>query len=125
MVLLLIDDALMVHENVAAWGHSTFGIPRMIAELGFVSGLALIVFSLLFISRAKAKGVAKTQATVLILLMVLLGIFGVGVDAIHAVLNSIFASYLLHSVLAVVENGGELIATSLIAAQSLLIRQLK
>lgn len=116
---LLVDDSMKIHERggiaisdqlgfVAAFGLRAQDFGEL--AVTFIAAAGFLAFILLTYLRG---GSSFRQTTVhLILFMVLLGLFGVVVDAVHVALK---LGWQVSVFLAHVEDGGEMIVMSLIA----------
>ncbi len=119
---LLVDDALEIHETVgkliAGYFPTTppFGIrPQDLGEIT-VTCIAGGIFSvLIFLAYIRGSEAFRKATHNLVLLIVALVFFGVFIDLVHVVAHfSDSISWKVTAVLAVVEDGGEMIVASLI-----------
>jgi hypothetical protein len=119
--LMLYDDSHSLHERLgeqlaAAWAlPSVFGLrPQDLGELTFAATVAVLMLSLLLVVDVVERGAATAHTLNIVLLLAALAVCGVLVDAVHVI--AYFSGSRLAWVLAVMEDGGELLVMSLIAA---------
>jgi hypothetical protein len=119
--LMLYDDSHSLHEGVgedlaAAWAlPGVFGLrPQDLGELLFAAAVGVLTVSLLLAVNAFERGAAAAHTLNVVLLLAALAVCGVLVDAIHVI--AYFSGSRLAWVLAVIEDGGELLIMSLITA---------
>ncbi|WP_432557399.1 hypothetical protein [Granulicoccus sp. GXG6511] len=116
---LALDDVLQIHENVGAWLAEVLQIPHfglrsyhigelLVAVAAIAVGLGLVLIGCFF-SRPVVRGIFID----ILLLVGLMAFFAVGVDAVHSLLGA-FAP--IEMVLGLVEDGGEMLALSLLVA---------
>ena len=117
-VYLLCDDALTIHETAggllaAAWNFSPmFGLrPQDFGELlvSLAAGFVFVILLVIFYPRSTPD--SRRAAIDLALLLGLLAFFGVAVDLLHVALGGVFPYGWI-----ILEDSGEMIAMSLIAA---------
>jgi len=116
---LLTDDMLSIHEELSYVITDAFQLQDMgmmsgrdLAELlfaGFKGGVSLLVFGLAYL---KADAVRRLHTRYFLLLLLLLAFFGVGVDLLHMMFTDV--GVITNALLAMVEDGGEMIVMSLI-----------
>ncbi|MBL8272147.1 hypothetical protein [Steroidobacter sp.] len=118
---LLLDDAFQFHEQFGKWLAANYSVPVAfglrpddIGELlfaGFIGGVtALLIGFGYWRGDAQARIVSRDIAV----LIVLLAIVGVGVDVVHVI--SYFKAPMLAQFLLILEDGGEMLVVSVIAA---------
>jgi hypothetical protein len=118
-VFLLLDDLFQLHEAIGqalaarvdlpAWGNLR---PGHVGEALFLSTVGAMVGILALLAWRRGRGPERELATVLVGGVALLALFGVAVDLVH----SAASGRLARLVLAVVEEGGEMVAASLVSA---------
>lgn len=126
VLLFLIDDAVQLHERAGGslekrLGGGDSALLAAGGEVLFFALLAVAVFLLLFIARERADLDLRPLITELGALIVVLAVFGVGVDFVHAIQRAVIESEGLNLLLAWLEDGSELFVISLIAAHALQI----
>ncbi|MCU0548574.1 MAG: hypothetical protein MUC48_04430, partial [Leptolyngbya sp. Prado105] len=115
---LLIDDALMIHEKLGAYLSSVMGFPSIWRLRSVDFGELLVsgtvgLFLVVCISIAYRRGDSefrRTSKSLLLFLVVLSG-FGILLDLVHVISPIEF-----NQLLALLEDGGEMIVISAIAA---------
>jgi hypothetical protein len=119
--ILLIDDSFSLHEQVGEWLGMQLGLPAWfglrpqdIGELLFAAVLGLATLTTLAAALARERGEAVAPSIKLALMLGALVVCGVVVDAIHVI--AYFSQSSLAWMLTIVEDGGELLVMSLIAA---------
>lgn len=119
--LMLYDDSHSLHERVgaelaAAWAlPGLFGLrPQDLGELVFALAVGVGTLGVLAVVSARDRGASLVPSINVVLLLAALAVCGVLVDAVHVV--AYFSGSRLSWLLAVVEDGGELLVMSLIAA---------
>jgi hypothetical protein len=122
---LLLDDALQIHEAFGVYLASSFEFAPAIGlravdfgELA-VSGIAAIVFlvSLAFIYVSETGGFRMASRHLLLLLFAL-AFFGIFVDMLHVAVDM---GWRVTWLLGVIEDGGEMVAISLMASYVFLL----
>ena len=110
---LLADDAMQIHEETGAKIGEVLGIaavgslkPGDLGQIIFASACAVALLCVMAVFYQKANRDARRVTITLIAGLLMMGVFGVGCDAIHA-LTAVDA-------LIVVEEGGELLIMSII-----------
>lgn len=113
---LLLDDALRIHETAGLWLANTAGLPalfglrpRDVGELLFAGLVALSLLTMLVLAYQVSNGRARRFSLSLILALLALGFVGVGMDMLEQMVTG---WRVLHEVLIVMEDGGELIVVS-------------
>ncbi len=116
---LACDDALQIHERGGAWVVRELGLPgafglrdQDMGELLVSGGAGIVLFGAIALLHRRSGDDAKHASRDLLLLTGLLVLFGVGFDMLHQLVNDTF----LRAAFVVLEDGGELIAVSLLAA---------
>jgi hypothetical protein len=116
LLILLADNALQVHEQVAATTRRALGISQSIlgpineaVVLGAIAGLVLIVLVLGY--RATSDPAARRFTRHGFVLLVALGLLAVGGDLVHKVVGPDWKTPM-----ALIEEGGELVVMSLLLA---------
>lgn len=127
MLVLLADDLGRLHERTGQEIESWFGdeegtILAALVELGFFAVLAVVVFSLLLAARRRVSSAHRPLATGFVVLVLVLAVFGVGVDFVHTLVGALADGQIVDVVLYLVEDGGEMLLISLIAAHALRTR---
>jgi hypothetical protein len=117
--LMLYDDSHSLHERMgeelaATWVLPGFaGLrPQDVGELLFAAAVGAFTISSLLLVNAHERGAAKAHTLNVVLLLAALAVCGVLVDAIHVIAH--FSGSRFSWVLAVIEDGGELIVMTLI-----------
>lgn len=118
-LFFLLDDFIGIHETIGKvlvqklelmpkfyLRSQDFGEILVVLIVGFVFALMLL---LAFI---KSKNEGKRTSKILFLLVLLLVFFGVGIDMLHSASDHL--SRYLYKILALIEDGGEMIVMSLI-----------
>ena len=114
---LLVDDLFAVHERLGAVIGGRFGLPRLFSlrpqDIGevLVSGSAAAVFSLVIgVGHHRADPPARSISRSLLAGVVILALFGVVLDTIHAMVSHPIGQIALD----VLEDGGEMLTMSVI-----------
>ena len=116
---LLLDDAAQIHESVGFWLGQRFGLPAIaglrpddfgeILFAAFIGGLTIgVVAYTLWRGEPRARQVSRD----ILCLLCVLAFFAVGVDTLHVI--AYFSSSPLSPVLAMIEDGGEMIVISVL-----------
>jgi hypothetical protein len=119
--IMLYDDSQSAHERVGEWLAAAWALPALfglrpqdLGEIVFALSVGLAALVALGAALAREGAAAIVPSINVALLVAALAVFGVIVDALHVV------AYLGDSrwswVLAIVEDGGELVVMSAIAA---------
>lgn len=123
-VLLLSDNAFELHERLGEEASVLFGpaqslfatAPQALGEV-LVFGLGgLMVLAIAVITWRRSSPEHRDMAMPSLVLIGLLGVFGVGVDLVHAAFS---ASYPLDRLFGLIEDGGELVVLSVSCAIAL------
>lgn len=120
---LLLDDALMLHEHWGARLAAAGALPSVAglrpSDLGEVAFLAAWVGPLALagvLTYRRSSGPARRAARVALGALVVLAGFGVGVDVLHEAVLAVVQIDGLHSAFVLLEEGGEMVALSVLAA---------
>lgn len=115
---LFLDDSLQIHEKLGDYLSIKFSLISFfnIGSEGFgeiiVSASACLIFgTLIAISYQFGDRISRNVSKTLIKFLLALAFFGIVVDTLHVIFNN----SLIETLLAIVEDGGELIIMSLIA----------
>lgn len=118
---LLLDDAFQFHEHFGKWLATNFAVPVAfglrpddIGELLFAASIGVVTVLLIGYGYWRGDANARVVSRNTAVLIVLLAGFGVGVDVVHVI--TYFKAPLLAQFLLIAEDGGEMLAVSLIAA---------
>lgn len=120
LAFLLLEDYAGLHEHFHLLGERVVSLSSLgsfaknqLWEMiyGVTVGGGLLLLLLYAIVRTADPQLRK-WAVAMLLLIVILGGFGVAVDALHSIVQSISSSAYLESFVGVVEDWGEMIATS-------------
>ncbi len=131
-LLVLVDDALQIHEQ---WGKSLgeffgfqhrFGLrPQDFGESSVFCAYALLILAIVIISYRKERNSSHKLASAgLFLLLLLLMFFSVAMDMSHMVVVTLSPDQIkvsLDLIFEILEDGGELIVGSLVAGFSYLL----
>lgn len=116
-VYLVADDGLSLHERAGSWVARTLGDGSQAAahagELVFVGITGALVVPLVIASWITKRSWDRKWLRLLVLAVALLAVFGIAVDALH---SFVFRHHTLALTMTTIEDGGEIIATSLILA---------
>ena len=135
-VIILIDDSMQVHETVGLWLTQYLPLPASlqdrsqdIAELMVFSGMGVIAVALtasMFFSRDEATLAISKRFGFIILFLVFFGVF---LDFVHQTINLLtlgtIEGQFLPQILAILEDGGEMVVASYAAAYVLTLPGLK
>lgn len=123
---IVLDDAFMLHERSGLWLGRSLGIPSglplrpedvgELALLGVAGGISLLALLLTWRARPAERPTVTAGGAGLLVL----GFFGVGLDLAHALTP---LEHWSRSTLAVVEDGGEMLALSGLAAAMALVHR--
>lgn len=118
---LLLDDAFQFHEHVGKWLGAEYALPVAfglrpddIGELMFAASIGGVTMLLIGFGFWRGDADARSLTRDMVLLLVALAALGVGVDVLHVI--TYFKAPLLAQVLLIVEDGGEMIVVSIMAA---------
>jgi len=118
---LLFDDAFQFHEHFGQWLAAHYDVPvafglrrEDIGELLFAASIGGITLLLIGLGYWLGDAQARTVSRDVALLVVLLAGLGVGVDVLHVI--TYFKAPLLGHFLLIVEDGGEMLVVSIMAA---------
>lgn len=116
---LLVDDMLQIHETLGELAATSLELsaiaglrPEDIGQLIVSAVAGIVLLSPLLLYYAKDKGDFRIDTRCLLLLILALAFFGVLLDAVHIVVDTDW----LDAVLAIVEDGGEMIVMSAMLA---------
>ena len=125
-LVVVVDDSLTIHERAASYVASTFGIPAVsylrpqdLGELLFWATIGSVLVGILWWSFARSGRSARDAGGVLALAFAALIFFAIGIDMIHMALSQQGTG--LYAVLAVLEDGGEMLSIGLASALALLL----
>ena len=130
-LFLFLDDSLRLHETASYWVGDRYlidaaGNRKDAATLGqfpYYVIAALVVFGGAFLTLARTRGREAQLARRMIGLLVILGGLATGVDFVNSYILERIAPDWVSSIGSMVENGGELIVTSLCVWVAVLIRR--
>jgi hypothetical protein len=118
---LLMDDAFQFHEHFGQWLAAHYSVPVAfglrpddIGELLFAGAIGGVTLVLIGFGYWRGDQQARIVSRDMAILVVLLAGLGVGVDVLHVI--TYFKAPLLGHFLLIVEDGGEMIVVSLMAA---------
>lgn len=118
---LLLDDAFQFHEGFGHWLGSRYSLPVAfglrpddIGELLFASFIGCVTVVLIGFGFWQGDADARLVSRDTALLVIVLAGLGVGVDILHVI--TYFKAPLLGQLLLIVEDGGEMLVVSVIAA---------
>lgn len=112
----LADDAFQLHERAGWAAHAAFpgvGAAMHIAELAWLAGVGILLAGVVLATHVRAAPEDRAVSTVLVVLFGLLILFGVVVDAVH---HLVFPGRVFDAPFTTLEDGGELVALSLVVA---------
>lgn len=126
-LLILIDDSLQVHETFGALIARSADLqpgfflePSDLGELCVFGLMGLAVVALTGLTFVKGPGVQQQLSLTYAAVIIALGFFGVGVDALHQAIvylvQGSIADNLLPHVFALIEDGGEMVVASVATA---------
>ncbi len=122
-LLVVLDDALQLHEQAETALvellrlHGWLGLrPADVASLVIAGGIAAVVVPSLVTAHGRSDTLARRHSLLLAACLVLLGLFAVGFDLVHAELDQRAAGSAIVSLAGLVEDGGEMVALSLACA---------
>ena len=114
--LLFIDDAYRLHEKSGRFLEGLLGLteiyglrPNDFGELIYASLVGLVFFGTLFLSYYKGSKTNKKTCLDILLLFLVFLFFGIGIDMFHQIVVDF---YRVSVVVALIEDGGEMIAIS-------------
>jgi len=118
---MLYDDSQSMHERAGEWLAAAWALPAVfglrpqdLGEIVFAALVAVATLCALAASLVRERAAALAPSIIVTVLLAMLAVFGVLVDALHVV--AYFAESRWSWVLAVVEDGGELLVMSAIVA---------
>lgn len=118
---LLIDDAFQLHENVGKWLSVRFAFPAVfglrpddLGELLFAAMVGAVTMLLIGFGFWRGDSHARSVSRDMAILVVALAVVGVGFDIVHVI--AYFEARPLAQFLLILEDGGEMIVVSLMAA---------
>lgn len=118
---LLLDDAFQFHESFGQWLGSRYSVPVAfglrpddIGELLFASFIGGVTVLLIGFGYWRGNADARTVSRDTAFLVVVLAALGVGVDVLHVI--TYFKAPMLGQLLLILEDGGEMLVVSAIAA---------
>lgn len=118
---LLLDDAVQIHEQFGQWLGEHYALPVAfglrpddIGELLFAAVVGGVTVLLIGFGFWRADADARTVSRDMALLVVVLATLGVGVDILHVI--TYFKAPMLGQLLLILEDGGEMLVVSGIAA---------
>lgn len=112
----LIDDAFQLHERAGWAAHAAFpGVSAAmhVAELAWLAGVGLLLTGVVIAAHLRAAPEDRAVSAVLVVLFGVLIVFGVVVDAVH---HLVFPARVFDAPFTTLEDGGELLALSLVVA---------
>ncbi len=125
-LFVVLDDSLMIHERVSIYLVNTFDIPVLPGLRPHESGELLtwamagsVLFGVLWWGFARSRPGARAAGGVLALTFCALVFFAIGVDMLHVALSHPGAA--LYGMLAILEDGGEMLSIGLTCAVALLL----
>ena len=118
---LLLDDAFQFHEHFGQWLGARYSVPVAfglrpddIGELLFAGAIGGVTLLLIGFGYWRGDPQARIVSRDMAILVVLLAGLGVGVDVLHVI--TYFKAPLLGHLLLIVEDGGEMLVVSIMAA---------
>lgn len=117
VAFILLDDFLRLHERVGWWAWHRLSpdcqqrIHEQSLEIIVLAGFAAVLGIFIFAAHRRAEGQTRLLSTKLLIWVIAIGFFAFGVD-----LFSTRTSGLAYHVFTVLEDGGELVAISFLAA---------
>ncbi len=129
-LIILIDDSFQVHEHVGSslseWldlHDSALFDGKDVGELAVFGAMGLLSLSIVAILLRQRDHASRLLSRRYLLIVLVLGFFGVGVDAIHSVIAHLTYGTSIASVLAqlfgMIEDGGEMLVASFATAITL------
>lgn len=125
---LLADDAGMLHERVGEWLGAALRLPAVaglqphdFGEIAFVALWVAPLFLAGVVAYRRSDPAARSIAWAAFIGLVVLAGFGVGVDVIHQSVTSLYDVHGLHSLLSLVEEGGEMVVMTVLAAGAIAV----
>lgn len=129
--MILLDDSLQVHENFGEWIaldldlHPIFYLfGSDLGEIMVFLGMALITLAMTAMLLTRFGPASCRMTTRYLAVLVALGVFGVGVDALHQILahltqDGVVTSGLEGKAFGLIEDGGEMLIASFATAMTL------
>lgn len=115
---LLLDDALQIHETFGGYIAIKFGFTPLLGlraedfgQLVVAALVAALLSAALILPYTRGNAAFKQVSRHLVLIILALAFFGVFVDMVHVVVQA----PIFRALLAVVEDGGEMVVMSLVA----------
>lgn len=116
----LVDDSMRVHERGGEWLAQRFVLaprfglaPMDVGQLGVFAAVAVIAGGIVALAWRYGRAEFRRETRTLLVLLVILAACGIGLDAVHALVDPGPASPAV-ALLGTLEDGGEMIAVSLI-----------
>jgi hypothetical protein len=128
---LFLDDAFSFHEIGGIWLSDYFAFeaqfhlrPVDFGELLISASSGLVLLSLIGIATLKAEFNHKLISFSFFLLLIVLVIFGVGVDMLHIIADNVFEHRRgVGAIFGIIEDGGEMVVMSIICAYAFVVYQ--
>ena len=128
--MILVDDSFQVHEQLGGWlsnnvpffeDMTLYG--RDLGEVTVFGAMGLITLAIFAFLFTRKDPATRDMSKRYILIVLALGFFGVGLDAVHAVISQLTGASalatLLQQVFGMLEDGGEMVVGSLAVALTL------
>lgn len=116
---LFLDDFLQVHERLGSALAGSWGLPAVaglrsvdVGEIVVWAGEAVLLGLVVVIATMGSDGTGRRDSLVLLGCMVVIAVFGVGVDQVHSVLEP-HVSHVVGLAVTLTETAGELLGMSL------------
>lgn len=120
-LFLLLDDALQFHEQAGLWLAQRYALPGVfslrpedLGELLFAAAVGAAMLVLVGFAVLREGAAARSASRDLVILIVLLAVLGVLLDMLHVIAH--FKGSLTAQLLLIIEDGGEMVVISAIAA---------
>jgi hypothetical protein len=134
--MILLDDSLQIHEQLGAylssWSKlpsSTFFYADDLGEMLAFGLMGLLAFGMAAVLYRRSRASGRALSLRYVIILVVLGGFGVGVDAVHQVVSHMTegtpVATILSQLFGMVEEGGEMIVASFAAAMTLTIGHIR